>query len=425
MEKHLIYDQYMYSYPHKTAYRPLRDIDLNKYLTKLSGEEDTLYFHIPFCETKCGYCNLFSVTGQKEEDFDVYIRAMERQCQQYALKDNVSFRNLVLGGGTPLLLSVPQLERTFELAEKYCHTSSHQAFTITETSPNQTDEEKLSFLKERGVNRISIGVQSFHDTELAALHRRHKAAEAERALTLLKEHQFDVLNVDLIYGIPGQTAASLQYSLEKALSFSPEEIFIYPLYIQKETWMHQQGLKQNEAAYEMYWQMMEKLQKEGYYQTSMRRFTKTGEKPATDCGFETTLAIGCGGRSYLENLHFCSPYAIEGAKCRSIIRDYVERDDDKVIDNGYLLSDEEMKRRYVIKNLLHTRGIDLQVYCMRFGTSLQNDFAILHDLERDGYVAEKNGFLRLTSEGLSLSDAIGPLFISDEVRGKMRYNDRS
>lgn len=414
-----IYDQYMYSYPHKTAYESLVHIDLTKYLDKLSGAEDTLYFHIPFCETKCGYCNLFSITGQKEEDFKAYLDAMERQCEQYALKEDVSFNNLVLGGGTPLALSISQLEHVFMLASKYCHTSSHKAFTITETSPNQTEEEKLAFLKERGLNRISIGVQSFHDTELEVLNRRHKVKEADRALQLIKDYHFDVMNVDLIYGIPGQTMASFKYSLEKALSFAPEEIFIYPLYIQEGTLMYKQGLRPNANTYEMYHVMSERLRKEGYRQTSMRRFTKVQKEAHTSCGFERTLAIGCGGRSYIDHLHFCSPYAIEGEKCRSIINQYINKKDYKVIDNGYLLSGEETKRRYVIKNLLHTQGIEASAYEDLFGEALLKDFTILKEYMDYKYVIEEHGYIRLTDQGMSLSDAIGPSLISDEVRKKM------
>ena len=100
------YIQYMYSYPHKTAYHTLENIDLKKYLQKLAGRENSLYFHIPFCQYKCGYCNLFSVAGQPEQLMSEYVDAMERQAVQLsgALPEGAAFSDLTFGGGTPLLL---------------------------------------------------------------------------------------------------------------------------------------------------------------------------------------------------------------------------------------------------------------------------------------------------------------------------------
>lgn len=414
-----IYGQYMYSYPHKTAYRPLPGLDLKTYLAKLSGVEDTLYFHLPFCETKCGYCNLFSVTGAAEDYFNRYIDAMERQCRQYALNLDVSFQNLVFGGGTPLLLSIAQMERIFDLARTYAHTDAHDAYTVIETSPNQTIADKLLFLKEKGVKRVSIGVQSFCQEELAAIYRNHTPQHIHMALKAIKQHNFSCVNIDLIYGIPNQTSASLKYSLENAVAYTPEEIFIYPFYIQPQTLLAHKGIERHPQTYAFYWFIRDYLRKCGYRQTSMRRFIKQENMRESSCGFAKTVAIGCGGRTYIDNLHFCTPYARTMPSCRAILENYIDCGDYLTVHNGYLLNEDEQKRRFLIKNLLYHQGIDKHVYQRCFGNEPEVDFPQLLGLKCQGNAEERNGFFKLTPKGLSLSDAIGQDFISDEVRKKM------
>ena len=116
------YQQYMYSYPHKTAYRPLSGVSLKEYAPLLAGKGHGLYLHIPFCQEKCGYCNLFSVTGQGEESIRQYLDTVERQCVQYEkllAPYATEFSELTIGGGTPLLLGEGQMERVFDCLKKY------------------------------------------------------------------------------------------------------------------------------------------------------------------------------------------------------------------------------------------------------------------------------------------------------------------
>ncbi|MDE7058764.1 MAG: radical SAM protein, partial [Lachnospiraceae bacterium] len=153
------YIQYMYSYPHKTAYRSLSGVSLKDYAPLLRGSGHGLYLHIPFCQAKCGYCNLFSVTGQKEEKIERYLDTVERQSQQYQsllAPYQTEFSELVIGGGTPLLLSEWQLLRMFALIEKY-FTFQKGRELIIETAPNQTDTKRLSILKQAKVTRVSMG----------------------------------------------------------------------------------------------------------------------------------------------------------------------------------------------------------------------------------------------------------------------------
>lgn len=428
------YEQYMYSYPHKTAYRALQGVHLKDYLGRLAGGENSLYFHIPFCQYKCGYCNLFSVANHTPQLMQGYVDAMERQAEQISklLPADAVFSDLTLGGGTPLILPASMLRQVFAMARKYFGFQPSEHPVVVETSPNQTTEEKLDILKEEGVSRVSIGVQSFHEEELAALGRFHSVDSAKAALHSIKGKGFDCVNVDLIYGIPGQTVDSLTDSLRQALEFEPEELFVYPLYVKPETMLYKKGVKRSRDAFAMHRHVRDFLTEAGYQPHSMRRFVKLDHKgsfagngvdaglqlPESLCGFGNTISVGCGGRSYIGNLHFCTPYAVRQGHCEEIIKDYLEREDYLTVTHGFILPLEEQKRRYVIKHILFGRGINRYDYRKYFSEDAEHTFPALREWEQLGYITMGEEFITLTEEGFALSDYLGPQLISAEVRAK-------
>lgn len=425
-EEDSVYHQYMYSYPHKTAYRTLPDLNIRDYLPRLIGAENSLYFHIPFCEAKCGYCNLFSVAGQQWAYTERYMDAMEEQLGQYPLEDAV-FRDVTIGGGTPLYLETDQLERLFAIVDRGMG-AVREYPVIMETSPNQTTEEKLEIAKAHYTQRISIGIQSFQPEELKRLCRIHTADQARKAVDTIRKQEFACMNLDLIYGIPGQTRESLGESLREALSYQPEELFIYPLYIKPGTVLANKREKPSENIRLYYEQVREYLLTHGYVQYSMRRFVREDYAvavPAETCGFGNTLSLGCGGRSYLGNLHFCTPYYVRQTACKKQLDSYLETRDYTKITHGFLLDQEEEKRRYVIKNILFTSGLDVRKYGQVFHGELDQDFPILRLWQEEGYVYERNGIYQLTEEGMARSDALGPQLISENVRGLMREWENS
>lgn len=420
------YQQYMYSYPHKTAYGALSGVSLVDYVDRLA--DSSLYFHIPFCQSKCGYCNLFSVMGQEYDLMEQYIDAMERHAGQISpiLPDSVEFSDLTLGGGTPLLLSVPQLERVFRIARDQLGFRPEGRQVAVETSPAQTTEEKLVLLKEHGVSRISMGVQSFFQDELTRLNRSHTVEQVKDAMLLIKRADFTCMNLDLIYGIPGQTEESLLCSVKQALSYDPEEIFLYPLYIKKDTYLSSRAVMRQEDAYRMYGAARRYLRERGYVPYSMRRFVREGDAGGlTGCGFENTLSIGCGGRTYIDELHFCMPYGVRQSQCRQILASYMGEEDYLAVRHGYILSGEERRRRYVIKNILFACGLSIGDYREHFKTDPRQEFPILEEWIRQGYARSDGEGIRLTEEGFCLSDYLGPMLISDEVREKMQHSEIS
>lgn len=424
-----IYQQYMYSYPHKTAYAPLARSVAAQYLATLAGKQTDLYLHIPFCQSKCAYCNLFSVPCGDERVFRAYFAAMERQIQQLdkltgGLK-KIRFRSLTLGGGTPTLLPVALLAEVLERIERHTGANPARVCSAIELSPTNAGPAMLDFLQKVGFQRLSIGVQSFDAKELKSLGRYQSIHLLHDALEGIAQRAFAGFNIDLIYGIPGQGPASWLDSLQQALSYAPSELFLYPLYARPCTALA--GLRLDEdSMLAMYRLARDVLLGKGYRQISMRRFIREAstaqeqnEKNTKNCGFEHTLALGCGGRSYLGDLHLCQSFAAGTRQQQRILNDFITKNDFLAQNlSGFLLNGDEHRRRYIIKNILHTSGVDQQHYQALFKARPEQDFLIIHQLIKQHLLEERDGRLCLSEQGLEQSDRIGPLFISDAVAAR-------
>ena len=194
-------------------------------------ESPGLYIHIPFCRAKCPYCDFFSRPAS--ELIPRYLDALQREA---ALFRNFSsrFDTLYLGGGTPSLLAGDDLRRLFSLL-KETFTLADDAEISMETNPEDITEEKASLLKELGVTRVTLGVQSFRGQELRFLRRRYTEAEAVAAVHTLRKIRFPAVALDLMYGMPGQSAAAWQISLETAAALRPEHLSCYQFTVKNKT----------------------------------------------------------------------------------------------------------------------------------------------------------------------------------------------
>ena len=411
------YLSYMYSYPHKTAYRRfVPPVAIAPFFKDISNKTGDLYFHIPFCSHKCGFCNLFSHPGINQEKISAYLDTLYRQAQQISeLAHEVRFSSFAIGGGTPLILDESQTDQLFEAASLF-GVDPHQVFTSIETSPEYSALPALRHIKNNGVKRLSIGIQSFHEHELKKIKRTTTPDLCHKALERIQSVAFPQLNIDLIYGIEGQTVDSFLKSIHTALTYQPSELFLYPLYVREGTGIMEKA--DNTEYHRMYETARKELCGMGFVQTSMRRFVKQ-DTPAAEfsCGDEVMISCGCGGRSYIGDLHYSGPYAVRPKRIAQIIDDYIQTTDFTSAENGYILDADEKKRRFIIKNLMYHRGIDKGEYLRRFDENI-----ILQDFDqlvRDGYVRNEGDRLILSESGLACSDYIGQLFISPTVRKRM------
>ncbi len=429
----LPYRSYLYSYPHKTAYRELNPpMPLAPLWERENTDTYFLYMHIPFCAARCGFCNLFTLPDRRDDTHERYVDALERQAKQWApITSRRPYSRFAIGGGTPTLLNEVQLNRLFDIAENVMGLDPQQASISVETSPDTVTDAKLAIMKERSVDRVSMGIQSFIEAEASAIYRPQKPQEVERALEKLTKYNFPLLNLDLIYGLPGQTVESWLYSLERVLAYEPGEIFIYPLYTRENTIVKPDDIERQgpDIRMELYRAAREILKSRGYVQYSMRRFAKEQSSAGTkvllpySCQEEGMVGLGCGARSYTSEVHYASKYGVSYKATQSIIADYVATERYDVADYGIVLSLEEQKRRFILKALLHREGLALQDYYQRFGTSVMSEYSWLGELLTEGMAELKNEmgveFLRLTEEGLGYSDAIGDWLISAEIREQM------
>jgi oxygen-independent coproporphyrinogen-3 oxidase len=190
-----------------------------------------LYVHVPFCRTKCPYCDFYSVTSLSS--IPNWLEAINREMLLY--RDRFCrFDSLYFGGGTPSLLMEHDLATLVGYLYRHFSISPDAEFTV-EVNPDDVTSGQLEVLRNLGVNRISLGVQSFDDQELRFLRRRHTACQAAKALYELKDAGFAKVGVDLMYGLPGQTESSWLATLEQAVSFNPEHLSCYQLTIHEST----------------------------------------------------------------------------------------------------------------------------------------------------------------------------------------------
>lgn len=423
-----MFEGYAYSYPHKHSYRRMEPVSLEQLWAPEKKDALFLYIHLPFCEMRCGFCNLFTIANPQETIVDAYLNTLEIQAKTIrSVVKPESFAQIAIGGGTPTFLEMPQLEKLFSIIRSLGAEPKNVPVSF-EMSPKTITPQKLKFLEENGVDRVSIGIQSFLDGETKALGRPQKNKEVEEALNLIRQYQFNTLNLDLIYGTYGQTPEAWRYSLEQAISFQPEEIFIYPLYVRALTGINKLDQNVQDLREDLYLLAKKFLTEAGYEQISMRLFrlqtTRSSKAPTNySCQEDGMIGLGAGARSYTKHLHYSSEYAVARGNIKHIINEYIAKSstDFEFVDYGIELPAEEQKRRFVIKSILHVSALDTQRYESLYGNKLLSDFPQLNLLLQNQLAAiDENQKMHLTSQGTDYSDAIGPWLYSGYIKERIQ-----
>lgn len=423
-----LYEAYTYGYPHKTSYRHfepprrLQDVWRNEDQSALF-----LYVHVPFCEMRCGFCNLFTRTGADRDLTERYVAAVERQARavREALDDPTVAR-IAIGGGTPTFLEPEQLGRLFDLVEDLFGAKSEALPTSLECSPETISEAHLEAAIGRGVDRISVGIQSFFDQELRALGRPLRGDAGLRAVERMRAANPRILNLDLIYGIDGQTVDSWLETLQTALQWAPEELFLYPLYVRPLTGLGRRARSWDDHRLELYRAGRDFLAERGYTQCSTRLFRSPSapdlEGPVYTCQEDGMIGLGCGARSYTRALHYSDDWAVSAAQVKSILGGWVDRTqvDFQVARYGVELDVAEQKTRYVLKSVLQRGGLDDEAYSRRFDADPRTDWPELGQLVQAGLLQTTEFGWRPTALGLERGDQFGPWLYSGAVRAAMQ-----
>lgn len=437
------YQAYVYSYPHKTAYRPFNP---PVYLPELWTQQDRqalfLYIHIPFCEMRCGFCNLFTTVSHNEDFISQYVRTLQRQAQRMkAVLGDASFARFAIGGGTPTQLPIEHLETVLDIAENTMGAKLHEIPISVEVSPETATEEKLKLLRSHSIDRVSIGVQSFIESEVLATQRRQSNTQVEAALTRIKEAGFPTLNIDLIYGLPGQTVDTWLQSIHTALRFQPEEIYLYPLYVRPLTGLGRTDKEWDDIRLACYREGRLLLLSQGYTQVSMRMFQRVeggqgsnfspssshtphtphtfpSPSPVYCCQADGMVGLGCGARSYTNTLHYSNEYAVGAKGIRDILQAYIQTADElfEYAHYGFQLDAEEQRRRYILLSLLSDEGLNFVSYRQRFASEVDADFPELAELLSLNLAIKDGDSLQLTELGIERSDTIGAWLFSGKVQ---------
>ncbi|MFM8331193.1 MAG: STM4012 family radical SAM protein [Candidatus Methylumidiphilus sp.] len=424
------YQAYSYAYPHKSAYRPLpAPQDLAQLWAAENREALFGYVHIPFCSMRCGFCNLFAIARPHADLVSAYVSQLVRQMR--VLNETLGerrFARFALGGGTPTYLSAAQLAQILAAARDLLGIDTRSIPAGIEASPETVSTDKLAVCHEFGIARISLGIQSFAAAETRALARPQQSATVCDAIEQIRASGFATLNLDLIYGIAGQTEASLLASVDSALAFAPEEIYLYPLYVRPQTGLGKITQRAGPAAdgrQALYWAARRRLLAAGYRQLSMRLFRATAAPdnggPVYCCQNDGMIGIGPGARSYTRTLHYSSAYAVARSATLPIIEDYLDQTDAdfRHASYGFALNREEQQRRFVIQSLLTEPGLIHADYRQRFGTDCLDDLPQLHELNELHWAEASADRLRLNAQGYAYADTIGPWLASAAVNALM------
>jgi len=271
-----------------------------------------LYIHIPFCLSKCGYCDFYSVKAT-ERTQSAYIDALLMQMKEYtiATKDKI-FDTVFIGGGTPTSINNEDLIKIIKTAQKRFNIAKSCEITV-EVNPRTIDDKGLKNLYKAGVNRLSIGLQSIHGNELKALSRVHSFKDFAECYENSVQAGFENINVDLMYGIPNQTLESFYATLKKVVSLKPAHISVYGLKIEPGTKFYELGdnlkmlLPDEDTEFQMYSMCCELLEKSGYDHYEISNFARK------DCECKHNLkywkcmeyvGLGVSAHSYFCNYRF-------------------------------------------------------------------------------------------------------------------------
>ena len=377
----------------------------------VATEGGGLYIHIAYCRKKCIYCDFFSA-GDRIADWHGYVDAI---CSEFIERINemaCPLRTIYIGGGTPSLMPA---EEFFRLCDFLCsHISNVEEFTI-EVNPDDVDEIKLDVWKRAGVNRLSIGIQSFDDNVLSALGRRHDSSTARKAYALARRF-FSNISIDLMFGLPGQTIEMWTHDLKEAISMTPEHISAYSLMFEEGTamtLMRDAGRLEEvseDVSEKMFLILIKELQKAGYDHYEISNFALPGFRSKHNSSYwlqKPYLGLGPSAHSY------------DGKRTRqanrSDIRGYIEYWNSDCIGKKSIgkscdfekLSDEELIEEYVMTRMRTREGIPIEDYMNRFGE------AAYISLMRNCKPLQEKGLLLIDSNSISLHES--SILLSDSI----------
>ncbi len=370
-----------------------------------------VYLHIPFCKSRCSYCDFATDVYRSSDAVERYVHALCLEVganPRSQIPNPKSVNSVYFGGGTPSLLSPAQVERIIGSVRTKFDVAPNAEITM-EMNPATVTAETLAGYRALGVNRASFGVQTFDDLDLKLLARGHDANDARTTFKLLREAGFENLSFDLIAGLPGQSLTNWENNLDEALAMQPEHLSLYLLEIHEATPLAEQirsgrrPVPDEELAAEMYELMLDKVTAAGFEQYEISNFAKTGFESRHNTKYwrlDPVFGFGVSahsfdGRERYANVRDTADYVrrIERAENAEVSRDFVDT-----------------ASEFIFLGLRLNDGIELSEYRRRFGTDLTVKYD-LSDLVEKELVELVDGRLKLTRKGMLFSNDVFSEFV--------------
>lgn len=374
-----------------------------------------VYIHIPFCHQICNYCD-FNKVFFKNQPVDEYIEALGQEMRMTVENNPQTFTHIetiFLGGGTPTSLSVEQLTRLMELIHLYIPLEQVMEFS-SEANPDELTHEKLMVLKKYGINRLSLGVQSFNQEILKKLGRTHSNEHVFKTLRDAKEIGFSNISIDLMYGLPGQTLEQWQETLDIAFSLGLPHFSAYSLIVEPKTIFYnlmnkgKLSLPGEDLEAKMYDMLMQQMEAHGLTQYEISNFAKKGFESTHNCIYwenDEYAGFGAGASGYLNNVRYQNI---------GPLRKYIE-----AVENGTLplldiheVTKKERIEEEMFLGLRKTAGVSKQQFIEKFDVPMEQLFAEhIAKLETEGLIDNTEDVLKLSYNGRFVGNEVFQQFL--------------
>ena len=382
-------------------------------MTKIISSPRAVYLHIPFCTNKCHYCdfNSYVLKGQPVMD---YLDAMEREMEQTVrLFPPTVVETIFVGGGTPTVLLPEQMAHFLRLVQNYFPTQHAQLEFTMEANPGTTDLDKLTAMKEGGVNRISFGVQSFDPGLLTNIGRIHNVDDVYRSIENAQKVGFANLSIDLMFGLPNQTLQHMEHTLDAALALDLKHYSIYGLKVEENTLFHtlfqknQLALPEEDDEVQMFTHIMARLKQAGYEQYEISNFAKAGYESRHNSMYwrnQCYYGIGAGAHGYMYNKRHVNAKTVQAYIDASMIGlPRIETSE---------ISREEAMEDFMMVGLRMLKGVHNIDFRQQFGVVMEDVFGdILHKQVQRGMLTAVDGGYHLSEHGILLGNEVFAAFI--------------
>jgi len=382
-----------------------------------------IYLHIPFCKSKCNYCDFISYCNQ-EKMVNSYIECMRKEIEfkaselcKYEKNNNENFEvdTVYIGGGTPSFIKKEYIIKLVNDVKKYFVIDRQCEITI-EVNPDSVSFEKLVDYRKVGINRISIGLQTTKDELLKEIRRPHNYEQFKEAYNSIKRAGFTNINVDLMIALPNQSVKDVEQSLKEVIKLEPSHISVYSLILEEGTKLFNKvnagelRLPDENLERKMYWYVKEELEKQGFIHYEISNFAKKGLESKHNCNCwnqNEYLGIGLAAHSFFNSIRFSNT---------TNLKKYIKNIKENNIQMNQIIQEilnlEEKQKEYMILGLRKLEGVEIRKFKEKF---LQNPiFSFkkqINKLVKENLIEIDGDFIRLTKKGLDLANIVWEEFI--------------